>query len=265
MENKSNYAVPIAIVLAGIIIAGAMYFNDGRPRVEPIPKVDNKTETSLDDLTPVSATDHLRGNPNAPIIFVEYSDTECPYCKRFQVTMQTIMNSYGKDGKISWVYRHFPLDNIHPKTRKEAEATECAGELGGDVSFWSYLDLIYKETPANNGLDLAKLPEFAKSVGLDVTAFNQCLTSGKYATRVQADLQGGIKIGIQGTPFGVMVLRQPLGVEAKKKITEYVATNKLYDSTGKPYVYSSADGSLIGVSGAMPVEIISGLIDIILK
>lgn len=265
--TKSNYSIPVAIVLAGVIIAGAMYFNDGQKVTGPekvvAPVV--KGAGSIDQVIPVSSEDHIRGNPNASLIIVEYSDTECPFCKRFQTTMQGVMDTYGKNGEVAWVYRHFPLDSLHSKSRKEAEATECANELGGDDVFWKYIDLIYTNTPSNNGLEVTKLSEFAKTVGLDVTKFEQCLSSGKYASKVEGDLQGGVKIGIQGTPFSIMILNKALSSDVHNNIDEYVNKNQLVDISGKPYIYTSADNMKVAVNGALPLEMIKNVIDIILK
>ena len=80
---------------------------------------------------PVSARDHLRGAREAPVKLIEFGDTECPLCKRFHPTLKRIVDEY--PGKVAWVFRHFPIVEIHPKAPKEAEATECAAELGGEV------------------------------------------------------------------------------------------------------------------------------------
>jgi len=101
---------------------------------------------------------------NAPVKIVEFSDTECPFCKRFHTTMQQVVKD--SNGQVAWVYRHFPLDQLHSKARKEAEATECAAELGGNEKFWAYLNRLMEVTPANDGLDLAELPVIAAYVGL---------------------------------------------------------------------------------------------------
>jgi len=155
------------------------------------PQVDNKDQaaaTSLEDLAknvkPVSAEDHIFGNPDAPIKIVEFSDLECPFCKRYHPTLKKIMEDYGKDGKIAWVYRHFPLESIHSKAPKEAEASECAAELGGNAKFWSYVDRLYQVTPSNNGLDLKMLPKIAEDIGIDRGNFENCLASGKHAQKV---------------------------------------------------------------------------------
>lgn len=140
----------------------------------------------------------MRGDKSARIILIEYSDLECPFCKSFHTTAKAALEDY--NGQLSWVYRHFPLDSLHPKARKEAEAPECAGELGGNDSFWKMVDKIYEVTPSNNGLDLNTLPDLALQIGLDVNRFKSCMESGKYASRVKADYQSGVEAGVQGTP-----------------------------------------------------------------
>lgn len=145
-------------------------------------------------------TDHIRGNAKSKISIVEYSDLECPFCKRFHETMKQVVDKYGD--KIRWVYRHFPLDQLHSKARTEALATECASEQG---KFWEYTDLIYQETGSNDSLDLAKLPEYAQRVGLNVGKFQKCLDDKKYADRVQSDADDAVAAGARGTPYSVLV------------------------------------------------------------
>ena len=135
---KNNLAVPMAIVIAGALIAGAIYWSARRDSVATAPQPQAVAENTggLEKLASITSTDHIRGNPNAPVKIVEYSDMECPFCKRFHSTMQQAMDEYGKDGRVAWVYRHFPLDSIHSKARTEAVASECAGEFGGSDEFW---------------------------------------------------------------------------------------------------------------------------------
>ncbi|MEK7112010.1 MAG: DsbA family protein [Patescibacteria group bacterium] len=142
--------------------------------------------------------DRIRGSLDAEVYLIEYSDLECPFCKQFHATAQQAVEEY-KD-KVTWVYRHFPLDTLHPKADKEAEAAECAFELGGQDGFWKYVDKIFEVTPSNNGLDLAKLPTYAGQVGLNQTSFKSCLDGGRYADLVEEQYQGGITAGVTGTP-----------------------------------------------------------------
>lgn len=152
---------------------------------------------------PVSDNDHVRGDRNAAVALIEYSDLECPFCKQFHKTAQRAVDEY--DGQVMWVYRHFPLDNLHPKADKEAEAAECAGEIGEADKFWAMVDKIFEVTPSNNGLNLDDLPNLAKEIGIDQNKFQECLDSGKFAQLVEDGYQSGIKAGVTGTPGNILL------------------------------------------------------------
>lgn len=185
------------------------------------------------NLRPVSKTrDHIYGNPDAEISLIEYSDFECPFCKRFHPTPKRLVKAY--EGKVNWVYRHFPLGFHNPLAQKEAEASECANELGGNDAFWKYADLIYERTRSNGqGLAMEKLPSMASEIGLDSQVFQSCLDSGKYADRVKEDIREGASIGVSGTP----------------------AT----------FVFHHKTGRVLMQSGAYPFETFKGLIDSLLN
>jgi protein-disulfide isomerase len=138
------------------VINGALPTENVKAMIESALKGDVTDAVEI-DIPPVTAKDHLTGNPNAEIKIVEYSDTECPFSKRFHQTMIDIMKEQGTNGKVAWVYRSFPLDGLHQKARYEAEAVECAFEQGGNAKYWEYLDLLFKVTPSNDGLDSALL------------------------------------------------------------------------------------------------------------
>lgn len=158
---------------------------------------------TVDFIQPVTARDHLRGDPAAPVKVIEFGDTECPLCKRHHLTLKRLVREY--PGKVVWVFRHYPIDAIHPKARKEAEATECAAELGGNDKFWAYLDRLYEVTPSSDGLDPAELPRIAAQVGLKQKFFAQCLASGRHARRVQEDVDDALAAGASGTPYTVVL------------------------------------------------------------
>src|SRR3989344_2542683 len=199
-SKQTNLTIPIAIVVAGALIAGAVYFGNRGNGIADGTQPPTAEAGNLDEMRPIAKDDHIRGNPDAPVKIVEYSDAECPFCKSFHPTMQRIIDEYGEGSKVAWVYRHFPLDNIHPKADKEAEAIECAAELGGNDTFWTYVDRLFEVTPSNNNLDPAELPKVAEFVGLDVEKFKSCLASGKYAAHVEEDYQNALATGGNGTP-----------------------------------------------------------------
>lgn len=211
--------IPTAILVAGVIVAVSVIYAVGRNTVQPVsPPLAKVSEVvnnagavpDFKKVRPVSVDDHIFGDPNAPVKVVEFSDPECPFCKRFHETMHQILTDY--DGKVAWIYRHMPLDSLHSKARKEAEATECVAELGGNVKFWAYLDRIFQVTPSNDGLNPAELPRIAEYAGLDVAKFTACLVSGRYAAKIEASYQDGLASGGQGTPYSVVVKgSEPIG------------------------------------------------------
>ncbi len=203
-QPKQSIAVPIAIVIAGAMIAAAVYFIYASPST---PSEDFNLRTEDVKVKPVTADDHIIGNPTAKIVIIEYSDTECPYCKDFHVTMHRIVDEYGADGRVAWVYRHLPIAELHSKAPKEAEAAECVASLGGNTAFWEFLDKVYEITPSNNGLDHSLLPGIAVEAGVDRAKFEQCLSSGQFTARITQAVDDGFAAGAQGTPHSVFVVK----------------------------------------------------------
>lgn len=195
MENNKLFLIPSSVVLAGVLVAGAVVYTNG-PRVpvrDNLAEVRQVVQTKVD--LEVGPNDHVLGNPNAKVTMIEYSDFECPFCGRmFVETLPKLKENFIKSGKVKFVYRHFPLSSIHQNAQKAAEASECAGEQG---KFWEYHDVIFQRQSAM-GLDNFKL--WAKELGLNSDQFNSCLDNGKYADRVGVDYNEGLKLGVNGTP-----------------------------------------------------------------
>lgn len=227
--NQNKLAIPGAIIIAGLLIAGAVFYTRGATPSEDA--IDNNGDKKI-SIRPVSDSDHILGSPDAEIIIVEYSDTECPFCKQFHKTMLSIIDEYGKDGRVAWVYRHFPLVQLHAKAPKEAEATECAAELGGKSAFWDYTNRLYEVTPSNDGLDPKMLTTIAGELGLNTTAFDSCLQSGKYKDKVDADYKDAVAAGGRGTPHSIIITK---------------------------------DGEMLPLEGAQPLQNIKSIIDGLLK
>ncbi len=196
------------------------------PAAAPNP---NPAPSAPIQLAAITNQDHIRGDNDAPITIVEFSDIECPFCKRFHPTMQQILATY--PGKVKWVYKHFPLESLHRNARKEAEATECAAKLGGNDGFWAYLDEIFERTPSNDGLAESELPDIAQAIGLDRSAFTNCLDSGEMSPVVTQHSKEAVAAGGQGTPYSVVI---------------------------------SPSGETIPLSGALPISQIQDLIDSLL-
>ena len=134
----------------------------------------------------------LRGNPEAPVVIVEFSDFQCPYCRSVEPTLKKVLAKY--EGRVSLAYRDLPLRDIHPQAQLAAEASRCAGEQG---RFWEYHDLLL-ENP--NKLTREGLVEQARGLKVDEKQFDSCLSSGKYKAQIEQDRQLGLKAGLTGTP-----------------------------------------------------------------
>ncbi len=201
-ETKSIIAIPLAIVVAGALIAVAIFMTNkdtGSAIVDG--------SSNIKEVKPVTNDDHILGSPDAKLVVVEYSDTECPFCKNFHNTMEQIMKEHGSNGEVAWVYRHFPLDNLHPKARNEALATECVNQIAGNDAFWKYINRIFEITPSNNGLDPAELTTIAKEQGIDTAKLDACMKDGSLASVVNADYQSGLDAGVEGTPYSVILVK----------------------------------------------------------
>ncbi|MCB9798125.1 thioredoxin domain-containing protein [Candidatus Nomurabacteria bacterium] len=145
----------------------------------------------------VGSDDHIRGNKNASITIIEYSDIECPFCNRFHGTMKQVMDNYGD--KVKWVYRHNPLTSLHANAYDASLATECAGKQG---KFWELTDYLFDVVQSEQRLTRSNFSDYASAVGLNVSSFESCLNAKEFASKVsldQADVPG------KGTPFSIIV------------------------------------------------------------
>jgi protein-disulfide isomerase len=204
--DKKQLITPIAIIVAGALIAFGLYTagnsNTGSNTNKDILKGALGADKPV--VADVTKSDHVRGDRDAKIVIIEYSDTECPFCKVYHETMKKIFAEYGTDKKVAWVYRHLPLAQLHQKAEKEAEAIECATELGGEDMFWKYTDEVYATTKSNDSLDPSKLPEIGEKLGLDKTKLKACIDSGKYTQKIKESIAAGAKAGAAGTPYTVI-------------------------------------------------------------
>ena len=131
------------------------------------------------------------GPENAPVTLIEFSDFQCPYCRRVQSVLKRLMTAY--HGQLKLVFRDFPLRQIHPEAQKAAEAAQCANDQG---QFWPYHDRLFAATE----LGVGDLKRYAAEMGLDVESFNDCLDSGKYGPEVQSDIDDARAAGVDATP-----------------------------------------------------------------
>jgi len=207
-NNLNSLGVPIAIVIAGGLVALAIIFSGGGSKAAinkggAQPPTGQQEAGAIENYRKISDKDHIAGNPNASVKIIEYSDFECPFCKRFHETMNTVI----ENEDVAWVYRHFPLDSLHPRNaRRAAVASECANELGGNDAFWKFTNGWFKVSPANDRTDFeVVVSDLVQEIGLNETAFNECLESGKYDEHVQADVDDAVATGGRGTPWSIIV------------------------------------------------------------
>lgn len=135
----------------------------------------------------------IRGDASAPVTIVEFSDFHCPFCRSVQPTLTTLLNRY--KGKVRLVYKHLPLDSLHPQARRVSEAAYCAGRQD---KFWQFHDAVYADTSGDAGD--AVLARFAQAAGLDQAAFTACLADGEARQAVARDATEGEGLGLTGTP-----------------------------------------------------------------
>jgi len=217
--------IPIAFLIAIVLIAGAYIYKrgDGEGRVvEDVTGTEQEEEISFRG---VQQNDHVRGNLDAKISIIEFSDFECAFCARIHPTLARLVD---ENTDVNWVYRHFPLTSIHSRARDAAVASECVAKLGGNDAFWEFSDSVF-ENQNKLGSDLYE--EIASDLGINKSEYNSCLLDRQIVERVFTDLNEAINNGGRGTPFSVVV---------------------------------AADGSLSTFSGALPYETIRDLVDQIL-
>jgi protein-disulfide isomerase len=167
--------------------------------------------------------DPALGPENAPVTIVEFSDYQCPYCKVWhEEVYHQLLSEYGD--KVRFVYRDFPLTQIHPGAEPAAEAADCANDQN---KYWEYHDAIFS---GNYDLTRDGFIKIASDLGLDTNSFATCIDSGKYASEVQSDLEDGSSIGVQSTPTFFINGFQVVGAQPystfKNVIDQILAGNK---------------------------------------
>ncbi len=222
---KFQLTTPRAIVIASIILSLAIFFSGGRsvsvaptspqggypptaypehagePEAPPGPQVALKAD--LDD------DDFIYGNPDAEVFIIEYSDIDCPFCARVHPILEKVVDD--SEGKIGWVFRHFPLTQIHPDAPRKARAAECVGRLAGNDSFWEYLTVLF-----NGGST-----ETYRDYDIDPDTFRECSESAEVYAAVDDDTRRATEKGGTGTPFSV-VANDEIGVPVSGALPEEV-------------------------------------------
>ncbi|MFH1178518.1 MAG: thioredoxin domain-containing protein [bacterium] len=195
---KPSLTIPVAIILGGIVVAGAVYFSLRQPT--PPSGIGNP---SL--VRPVSTNDHLLGNPAAPVVIVEYSDFDCEFCKNFNEIMHQIIANEGANGEVAWVYREFPLSEIHQNAFSHARAAECAAQVAGNDAFWKFTEALFTNQP----VEPSQYGTLAKESGIVGDAFASCYAnaSSTLDAHINADRQNALAVGAKGTPYSLILVK----------------------------------------------------------
>lgn len=187
----------VSLLVSGSLLnSGGVQIAAADAETAPTVVVDDTTiptavKTTKSDVPAVTKADHVRGNPDAKVVVIEYSDFECPFCSRHHPTMVKLMEEYPDD--VAWVYRHFPL-SFHPEAEPAAIASECANEQG---KFWEFADAMFEgQDELGEDFYIATATE----LGLNTTTFTACLDSGKYDDLIANQTSTGAAAGVTGTP-----------------------------------------------------------------
>lgn len=197
--------IPISIIIAGMFIGGGLYFGGGAGggTVTPPAAVAPQPVDNTNKVTPVVAEDHTKGNPDASIKIVEFSDFDCPFCARFHDTMNEII---AKDGDVVWAYRHFPIEQLHPQAAAVSMASECVAELGGNDAFWKFTDSYYEARGSGDAtIHNELIPRLVATTGVDEQTFIACYESGRHNDAIQTDMNNAVETGGRGTPWSILI------------------------------------------------------------
>lgn len=195
MENtQQNKQIPVLgsfLVVIAVIIGTVLLINKN-------PEVKKQTDDKLVtiNVAPVDEHDHILGSKDADVVIIEWSDSECPFCKKAHPEVKEVLKEFGD--KVAFVYRHFPLEGIHPNARREAHALECVAKLSNDnTAFFSFLDTVFAiEGDGTESL----IEKSAENFGIKNTDFKNCMSDDSINSIIDQDIALGKKSGVEGTP-----------------------------------------------------------------
>ncbi|MDG1949504.1 MAG: thioredoxin domain-containing protein [bacterium] len=225
----------LSLCTLGFILLGSMMLNGSGLSFATADAADDDSgaaAVAVADAEPTTVTgvpivdedDYIRGNVDAEITIIEYSDFECPFCQRFHPTVQQALDEYGD--QVRWVFRHFPL-SFHANAESAALAAECAGEQGNDY-FWEFGDLLFENM---DSLGESTYQEIVAEVGVNASDWQTCFDEERYISKIRTQAQEGGSAGVTGTPGSFIV---------------------------------DADGNAIPLKGALPYSSVSAAIDSLL-
>jgi protein-disulfide isomerase len=206
--DLNTLAVPVSIIIAGIIIAGAVFYTSNSEQEAPKNTLQGRDQAEEAELVirPVADNENILGNINANIKIVEFSDVNCSFCERFHNTMHRVIEHFSQTGDVAWVYRHFPV--LGESSTVFAMATECVAELGGNEKFWAYTDILFDQRHNDPSFNSASIMNIAESVGINSQQLTECLNSGRHLEKITADAREAVAVGGEGTPHSIVINEQ---------------------------------------------------------
>lgn len=198
-DASPSLVIPIAIALGGVLVAGAVYLSVRPPEASTASSTGNPSLVA-----PIGPADHVLGNPGAKVAVIEYADYDCEFCKQFDTTMHQIMATEGASGQVAWVYRDYPLTQLHPNALKAAEAADCVAQASGNSVYWKFGDSLFAGQP----VDPNDFFTLAQQAGADTNAMASCLQNASTTVdaAIAADSANAVAVGALGTPYSVIVI-----------------------------------------------------------
>lgn len=243
-EQSNKLLIPVAILIAGGLITwGVIITNKQTQHSTENQDIFENSQQELSTssnsvVVNIKNTDYFLGNPDADLILISFGDFECSFCKVFHQTLHQIIDTYGKDGKVAWVFRQFPIYGV--TAEEKALTTKCAGQVGGNTKFWEMSDKIFQtEFSEKKEFVTEQLIELATLIKLDKKSFLACLEDTTVLELVKQEYQSGIEAGVLG------------------------ASNM---NGGTPYtVILTKSGKTYPIEGAQPYNVVKSIIDTILQ
>lgn len=239
MEKNNNLTLVILLIIVFVIgfLGGSLWTENNLlksgtmpTKAEKVEDVEDKKVNALENLPEVTENDHIRGNKDAEVVFIEYSDYECPYCNKFHPTMIQVMENYGD--QVAWVYRHFPL-SFHQHAQILGEASECVAAYAGNDAFWTFSDDLYasmadKSIYDADGATVSDETILSKAVaaGANRADIEKCLNESEMTNKVKNQAAAGGQAGITGTP-GTVIVSEKGGYELIPGALPYVQVEQM--------------------------------------
>ncbi|MEY2664919.1 MAG: hypothetical protein RLZZ480_24 [Candidatus Parcubacteria bacterium] len=247
-EQKHHPAIPIAIIVGFAMIALAVFFTASKysSSTPPMPEDGSSSKTVNSTPRQIDSSDYIRGNPNAQILIVEYGDYDCPFCKQYHEALSQIMDEFGVGGRVAWVYRQYPIAQLHPNSPNVSKAALCVGSVGGNEAFWKFTDMIFENRDIEEPTNPVKLPEYAEAAGVSKEAYLACLDSNKMEEPLKRDIEDAFNIGARGTPYTVVMVGNEQAVingAQSFDIVKSIIENLLRQLDGKTGVNQTASST----------------------